>query len=231
MSMPLPLPGEPTHAERRQRLRRRMLVVAVLLPASLATGVIVRPALRAASMRGTMRERPASPAAAPLPGTVDAAAPVEPRAGAPEPAGPPPQVVAMASTPRGTTSRPRPVSTRSPAVPVPLDAFRVSEVVVAEDGARATIRGFLTLEKRGVTAQPLLRYELLDRDGTTVRTGTFTPMDANGPLWVGYGFQGLRRSAFANTIDLRGNLPGRLPPRPYSARVRVVRVIDARAER
>ena len=108
--------------------------------------------------------------------------------------------------------------------------FEVSGVAVSESGYRARIDGWIRLTRKGALAQPRLAFDLKDGDGNVIRRGQFTPVDATGPVWLGYDALGLKRVPFSTTVDLRadgGVLPA-VPPRPYSASVRVADVIDAK---
>jgi hypothetical protein len=108
--------------------------------------------------------------------------------------------------------------------------FVVSNVSVSERGYKATIDGFVRMTRKGALAQPLLSFDLTDGSGNVIHRGSFTPMDTSGPAWLGYDELGLKRVPFSTTIDLRaegGVLPS-VPPRPYSASVRVAEVIDAK---
>lgn len=108
--------------------------------------------------------------------------------------------------------------------------FVVSDVSVSETGYKARIEGYVRLTRKGALAQPLMTFELKDGNGARIHEGTFTPMDASGPAWIGYDELGLKRVPFTTTVDLRadgGVLPA-VPPRPYSASVRVADVIDAK---
>lgn len=108
--------------------------------------------------------------------------------------------------------------------------FVVSNVSVSERGYKATIDGFVRMTRKGALAQPLLSFDLTDGDGNVIHRGSFTPMDTSGPAWLGYDELGLKRVPFSTTVDLRadgGVLPA-VPPRPYSASVRVAEVIDAK---
>lgn len=108
--------------------------------------------------------------------------------------------------------------------------FVVSGVSVSERGYQAKIDGWVRLTRKGALAQPLLAFDLTDGDGNLIHRGTFTPMDSSGPVWLGFDELGLKRVPFSTTVDLRaegGVLPA-VPPRPYSASVRVAEVIDAK---
>lgn len=121
----------------------------------------------------------------------------------------------------GRSQTKKPARSKSPAVS-PAD-FRIREVTVREGiGGRATIHGWLAMEKPGVLAQPRLAYELRDADGAVVRTGTIDS------TWVGDSAGGLKRVEFTAELDLAGGTPRALPPRPWSATARVVSVVDAK---
>lgn len=112
---------------------------------------------------------------------------------------------------------------------VPED-FEVTGVSVSETGYRARIDGWVRLTRKGTLAQPRLSFDLKDGAGRLIRSGSFTPVDETGPIWLGYDALGLKRVPFSTTVDLRavgGVLPA-VPPRPYSANVRVAEVVDAK---
>lgn len=109
--------------------------------------------------------------------------------------------------------------------------FEVSGVSVSQTGYTAKIEGWVRMTRKGALAQPRMTFDLKDGNGDLIRAGSFTPLDATGPVWLGYDELGLKRVAFTTTVDLRaengGVLPS-VPPRPYSASVRVAEVIDAK---
>lgn len=109
--------------------------------------------------------------------------------------------------------------------------FEVSGVSVSQTGYTAKIDGWVRMTRKGALAQPRMTFDLKDRNGDLIRAGSFTPVDVTGPVWLGYDSLGLKRVPFSTTVDLRaengGVLPS-VPPRPYSASVRVAEVIDAR---
>ena len=162
--------------------------------------------------------------------SVSATAPAPVPASAPAPAPAPGRPPAHRS-PRSASHSPRSTHASRSASPnvLPSD-FRVREVTVRERaGSRATIHGWLAMEKPGVLAQPLLAYELRDADGAVVRTGTFTPLDASGgSTWIGDSAGGLRRVEFFAELDLAGRTPNALPPRPWSATAHVISIVDSK---
>lgn len=109
--------------------------------------------------------------------------------------------------------------------------FEVSGVSVSQTGYTAKIEGWVRMTRKGALAQPRMTFDLKDGNGDLIRAGSFTPIDATGPVWLGYDELGLKRVAFTTTVDLRAENGGVLPlvpPRPYSASVRVAEVIDAK---
>jgi len=116
---------------------------------------------------------------------------------------------------------------------VPKD-FVVSGVSVSQTGYTAKIDGWVRMTRKGALAQPRMTFDLKDGNGDLIHAGSFTPVDATGPVWLGYDQLGLKRVPFTMTVDLRaengGVLPS-VPPRPYSASVRVAEVIDAKPTR
>ena len=109
--------------------------------------------------------------------------------------------------------------------------FVVSGVSVSQTGYTAKIDGWVRMTRKGALAQPRMTFDLKDGNGDLIHAGSFTPVDATGPVWLGYDQLGLKRVPFSMTVDLRaengGVLPS-VPPRPYSASVRVAEVIDAK---
>lgn len=153
---------------------------------------------------------------------------------------PPRRVVVETPSPKPTpAAKKKPVAAPTPApkkkkkklfADVDPKDFVVSNVSVSESGYKARIEGYVRMTRKGALAQPLMTFDLKDGNGARIHTGTFTPMDASGPAWIGYDELGLKRVPFTTTVDLRadgGVLPA-VPPRPYSASVRVAEVIDAK---
>ena len=185
-----------------------------------------------AKCAGTFAPVPLPVAAIVIPATPELVATPEPQAPAPTAI-----VVARKAKPVLT---PKPVAKKKVAVAkkkkklradvAPKD-FVVSGVSVSQAGYTAKIEGWVRMTRKGALAQPRMTFDLTDGNGDLIRAGSFTPVDATGPVWMGYDSIGLKRVPFTTTVDLRaengGVLPS-VPPRPYSASVRVAEVIDAK---
>lgn len=205
-----------------QQGRRALYGAAVLA----ALAALVKCNGPASEVAAPVLAAPELPAATPAVVVVDvrpqtpAAAPAKAKA-APKPAAKP-KLVAVTT--------PRPVRKKKLRADVVTKDFVVSNVSVSERGYKATIDGFVRMTRKGALAQPLLSFDLTDGEGNVIHRGSFTPMDTSGPAWLGYDELGLKRVPFSTTVDLRaegGVLPA-VPPRPYSASVRVAEVIDAK---
>lgn len=220
--------------DRARRRRRTITAVVVVLLLLLALSLEERGRRRGGDAR------PAPAVASASAGTTGSAiavadtatAIVTTAAVAPSPA-PAPTRVAVArptSTPRSTRHHPKkpPRGTRTPRIAIPLAAFRVSDVTVETEGYVARVRGFVSMNRPGALAQPLLAWTLTDAYGRTLHEGTLTPAGSTGPLWVGDSRGGLARVAFETSVDLARASPGKVPPGPYAARVRVIRVVDSK---
>lgn len=165
------------------------------------------------------------------------AAIVIPATPTPEPAATPTAIVVAKKKPAPT---PTPAAKKKVAVAkkkkklradvAPKD-FVVTGVSVSQTGYTAKIEGWVRMTRKGALAQPRMTFDLTDGNGDLIHAGSFTPVDATGPVWMGYDSLGLKRVPFTTTVDLRaehgGVLPS-VPPRPYSASVRVAEVIDAK---
>ena len=107
--------------------------------------------------------------------------------------------------------------------------FEVSSVAVKRRGYTAQIDGWIRNTRRGTLAQPLLRYDLRDGDGNVLHSGTFTPVDATGPVWLGADDLGLKRVPFTAQIELADARTAGMAP--LSAKVTVIDVVDAKPAR